>query len=85
MSLAGVDSGSHPVLLAVSPLGFEWTLPVAVVLFAAVLAVGVTAALWWRRDSPGARLLAALALGAGWWSLFYALELSSRTDRKSVV
>ncbi|WP_236642327.1 histidine kinase N-terminal 7TM domain-containing protein [Salinigranum halophilum] len=79
MSLAGADSGSHPVLLAVSPLGFEWTLPVAVVLFAAVLAVGVTAALWRRRDSPGARLLAALALGAGWWSLFYALELSSRT------
>jgi signal transduction histidine kinase len=58
---------------------FEWTLSVGLMLFAAALAVGVAAALWRRRDSPGSKALTVLALGAGLWSLFYALELSSAT------
>ena len=58
---------------------FEWTLSVGLMLLAAVLAVGVVVALWRRRDSPGSKTLIVLALGAGLWSLFYALELSSQT------
>ncbi len=67
------------VVPSVSSPRFELTLSVGVMLLAAVLAVGVVVALWRRRDSPGSKTLAVLALGAGVWSLFYALELSSQT------
>ncbi|WP_380679579.1 histidine kinase N-terminal 7TM domain-containing protein [Salinigranum sp. GCM10025319] len=76
----GVVEGSRsaiPFQSVVSQVSVEPTPPVVVVVIAAVLAVGVAAAVWRRRDRPGSASLAVLALGAGWWSLCYALELSS--------
>ena len=78
--LSGVTEGSRsavPSPSVVPPVSIEPTLPVVIVVVAAVLAVGVAAAVWRRRDRPGSASLAVLALGAGWWSLCYALELSS--------
>ena len=78
----GVAEGSRstvPSPSVVPQVSVEPTLPVGVVVVAAVLAVGVAAAVWRRRDRPGSASLAVLALGAGWWSLCYALELSSPT------
>jgi PAS domain S-box-containing protein len=66
----------HP---AVPKSPFEVTGAVALVGFVAVLAVGIAVVVWRRRESPGSTSLAALALGAGWWSLAYALELHSPT------
>jgi PAS domain S-box-containing protein len=48
-------------------------------LLAAVLAAGVVVALWRRRRSTGAETLTVIAVGAGVWAFFYALELSSQT------
>jgi PAS domain S-box-containing protein len=66
----------HP---AVSQLSFEVSGAVALVALAAVLAVVIAVAVWRRRERPGSVSLAALAVGAGWWSLAYALELASTT------
>jgi PAS domain S-box-containing protein len=54
-------------------------LVVAPIVIAALLALGVAAEVLRRRGRPGWLSLTALALGAGLWSLFYALELSSPT------
>ncbi|AUV83187.1 hypothetical protein C2R22_17325 [Salinigranum rubrum] len=79
MPLDHVGGVLSRVALSASSPRFEWSLSVGLMLLAVVLAVGVAVALWHRRDSPGSKTLIVLALGAGLWSLFYALELSSQT------
>ena len=45
----------------------------------AVVAFALAAAVWGHRRTPGVAPLALLAVCAGWWSLFYGLELASTT------
>jgi PAS domain S-box-containing protein len=73
--VAEVSPSASPSV--VSQVSFEPTPYVVPVVIAAVLAVGVAVAVRRRRDRPGSASMTALALGAGWWSVCYALELAS--------
>ena len=64
---------------ALSQSPFEVTGAVVLIALAALPAVGIAVAVWRRRESPGSVSLVALAVGAGWWSFAYALELHSPT------
>ena len=75
-SVAEASRSATPV---VAQPQFEPALSVAPFVLVALLAVWVAAAVWSRRTSPGSGSLTVLALGAGWWSAGYALELSSPT------
>ncbi|WP_169051764.1 sensor histidine kinase [Halorhabdus amylolytica] len=66
-------------------MGWQFT-PAALPLFAATLVATVVAAVVLRkRDAPGAKALAAIAVAADWWSLTAGLELLTTDPLTSVL
>lgn len=57
-------------------MNFLWTPYTILLLVSGVFSVGLAAAAWHRRPSPGAESLAVMMVAGAFWSLAYALELS---------
>ena len=55
----------------------QYTPYVLLALLSAAISVGVAIRVWQRRPGPGVVPLTLMVLGAAWWSLGYALEIST--------